>query len=80
MIGDLIRKMPLEEWRCRHRCVEALGHGDSVDRIAAGDTRRTREAASSATYVRMETFFDKKMAPGRRTRPAANLCGPVVSP
>jgi methionine sulfoxide reductase catalytic subunit len=65
-IDDLIRKMPLEERLYRHRCVEAWGMAIPWTGFPLARLVELAEPASSAKYVRMETFFDKTMASGQR--------------
>jgi sulfoxide reductase catalytic subunit YedY len=66
-IDDLIRKMPLEERLYRHRCVEAWGMAIPWTGFPLAKLVELAQPASSATYVRMETFLDKTMAPGQRS-------------
>jgi sulfoxide reductase catalytic subunit YedY len=66
-IDDLIRKMPLEERLYRHRCVEAWGMAIPWSGFPLAKLVELAQPSSAATYVRMETFLDKKMAPGQRT-------------
>jgi sulfoxide reductase catalytic subunit YedY len=65
-IDDLIRKMPLEERLYRHRCVEAWGMAIPWTGFPLARLVELAQPSSGATYVRMETFLDKKMAPGQR--------------
>jgi sulfoxide reductase catalytic subunit YedY len=63
-IDDLIRKMPLEERIYRHRCVEAWSFVVPWTGFQLSKLVELAKPMSSATYVRMETFNDPKMAPG----------------
>ena len=67
-IDDLIRKMPLEERLYRHRCVEAWGMAIPWTGFPLSKLVKLAAPTSSAKYVRMETFLDKDMASGQRTR------------
>ena len=67
-IDDLIRKMPLEERLYRHRCVEAWGMAIPWTGFPLSKLVELAQPASSAKYVRMETFLDKDMASGQRVR------------
>jgi sulfoxide reductase catalytic subunit YedY len=67
-IDDLIRKMPLEDRLYRHRCVEAWGMAIPWTGFPLSKLVKLAAPTSSAKYVRMETFLDKDMASGQRTR------------
>ena len=67
-IDDLIRKMPLEERLYRHRCVEAWGMAIPWTGFPLSRLVDFAKPASSAKYVRMETFLDPSTAPGQRQR------------
>ena len=65
-IDDLIRRMPIEERICRHRCVEAWS---MVIPWSGFPLRKLVEYArptTSAKYLRMETFHDPEIASGQR--------------
>jgi sulfoxide reductase catalytic subunit YedY len=63
-IDDLIRKIPLEERIYRHRCVEAWSFVVPWTGFQLSKLVELAKPTSAATYVRMETFNDPKMAPG----------------
>jgi sulfoxide reductase catalytic subunit YedY len=65
-IDDLIRKLTLEERTYRHRCVEAWGMAIAWAGFPFAKLVEFARPLGSAQYVRMETFLDKKMAPGQR--------------
>ena len=65
-IDDLIRKMPLEERLYRHRCVEAWSMAIPWSGFAFARLVKLAKPLASATYVRMETFLDAKVASGQR--------------
>jgi sulfoxide reductase catalytic subunit YedY len=65
-IDDLIRKMPLEERLYRHRCVEAWSMAVPWSGFPMAKLVELAKPLSSATYVRMETFLDKSIAPGQK--------------
>jgi len=65
-LDDLIRKMPLEERLYRHRCVEAWSMAIPWSGFPMAKLVEMAKPLSSAKYVRMETFFDKAMAPEQR--------------
>ena len=65
-IDDLIRKVGIEERLYRMRCVEAWSMTIPWSGFPMSQAGRTRQAAVSAKYVRMETFLDKSIAPGQR--------------
>jgi sulfoxide reductase catalytic subunit YedY len=62
-IDDLIRKMPLEERLYRHRCVEAWSFTVPWSGFPMKALLDIARPLGSATYVRMETFMDPKVAP-----------------
>jgi len=64
-IDDLLKAMPLEERLYRHRCVEAWGMAVPWTGFPMAALVKYAQPASSATYVRMETFMDPSMAPGQ---------------
>src|SRR5262249_31035288 len=65
-IDDLIGKMPLEDRLYGHRCVEAWGRAIPWTGFPLSKLVELAKPTSSATYVQMETFLDKAMAPGQR--------------
>jgi methionine sulfoxide reductase catalytic subunit len=65
-VDDLIRKMPIEERLYRHRCVEAWSMTIPWAGFPLSKLVEMAKPLSSATYLRMETFFDKAMAPEQR--------------
>jgi sulfoxide reductase catalytic subunit YedY len=65
-IDDLVRKIPLEERLYRHRCVEAWGMAIPWSGFPMAELVKLAQPLSSAKYVKMETFLDKKIAPGQR--------------
>lgn len=65
-IDDLIAAMPREERVYRFRCVEAWSMTIPWSGFSMKALVDYLKPLSSAKYVRMETFFDPKMAPGQR--------------
>jgi sulfoxide reductase catalytic subunit YedY len=65
-IDDLLKKVSLEERLYRHRCVEAWSMAIPWSGFPMAKLVDLARPLSSATYVRMETFFDKTMAPEQR--------------
>jgi len=65
-IDDLIRKMPLEERLYRLRCVEAWSMTIPWTGFPFAKLVELARPLSSATYVRMETFHNPKVAPAQR--------------
>jgi len=65
-IDDLIKKVTLEERLYRHRCVEAWSMAIPWSGFPMAKLVELAKPLSSAKYVRMETFFDKAMAPEQR--------------
>lgn len=65
-IDDLIAKMPLEERLYRHRCVEAWSMAIPWSGFPLARLVALAKPLSSATYLRMETFLDPKVASGQR--------------
>lgn len=65
-IDDLIRKVGVEERLYRHRCVEAWSMAVPWSGFPMAKLVDLARPLSSATYVRMETFLDKSIAPGQR--------------
>jgi methionine sulfoxide reductase catalytic subunit len=66
-IDSLIKAMGLEERLYRHRCVEAWSMAIPWTGFPLSKLVAFAKPLSSATYVRFETFLDKKMAPGQRS-------------
>ena len=66
-IDALIKAMGLEERLYRHRCVEAWSMAIPWTGFPLKTLIEFAKPLSSATYVRFETFLDKKMAPGQRS-------------
>ena len=66
-IDALIKAMGLEERLYRHRCVEAWSMAIPWTGFPLKKLVEFAKPLSSATYVRFETFLDKKMAPGQRS-------------
>ena len=64
-IDDLLKKMPLEERLYRHRCVEAWSIAVPWTGFAMSALLDLAKPLSSAKYVVMQTFLDKKVAPGQ---------------
>ena len=64
-IDDLLKKMPLEERLYRHRCVETWSMAVPWSGFPLKALVDLAKPASGAKYLRMETFLDKKMAPGQ---------------
>ncbi len=73
-IDSLIKAMGLEERLYRHRCVEAWSMAIPWTGFPLKKLVAFAKPLSSATYVRFETFLDKKMAPGQRSFIALALC------
>jgi sulfoxide reductase catalytic subunit YedY len=65
-IDDLIRKIGLEERTYRHRCVEAWSMAIAWTGFPFAKLLELARPLGSAKYVRMESFLDRKMAPGQR--------------
>jgi len=65
-IDDLLKKVTLEERLYRHRCVEAWSMAVPWSGFPMAKLVEMAQPLSSAKYVRMETFFDKAMAPEQR--------------
>ncbi len=65
-IDELLAKMPLEERLYRHRCVEAWAMAVPWSGFSFASLVKFAEPLGSATYVRMETFNDAKMASGQK--------------
>ena len=66
-LDALIKAMGLEERLYRHRCVEAWSMAIPWTGFPLKKLVAFAKPLSSATYVRFETFLDKKMAPGQRS-------------
>lgn len=65
-IDSLILKMGVEERIYRHRCVEAWSMTVPWSGFALSKLVDMARPLSGAKYLKMETFFDPKMAPGHR--------------
>jgi sulfoxide reductase catalytic subunit YedY len=65
-IDDLIKKVSLEERLYRHRCVEAWSMAIPWSGFPLAKLVEMAKPLASAKYLRMETFFDKTMAPEQR--------------
>ena len=65
-IDDLIRKIGLEERTYRHRCVEAWSMAIAWTGFPLAKLIMLARPLGNATYVRMETFQNPKIAPGQR--------------
>jgi sulfoxide reductase catalytic subunit YedY len=65
-VDDLIRQMPREERLYRHRCVEAWAMAIPWSGFPFAAFVKFASPLASATYVRMETFVDAKIASGQR--------------
>ena len=66
-IDALMKAMGLEERLYRHRCVEAWSMAIPWTGFPLKKLVAFARPLSSASYVRFETFLDKKMAPGQRS-------------
>ncbi len=66
-VDALIKAMGLEERLYRHRCVEAWSMAIPWTGFPLKKLVEFAKPLSSASYVRFETFLDKKMAPGQRS-------------
>ena len=65
-IDDLIARLPLEERLYRHRCVEAWSMAVPWTGFPVRALLDLARPLSSASYLRMETFQDPKVAPGQK--------------
>jgi methionine sulfoxide reductase catalytic subunit len=65
-IDTLLKAMPLEERLYRHRCVEAWAIAVPWTGFPLKALLDYAKPMSGAKYLVMETFQDKKMAPGQR--------------
>jgi len=65
-IDDLIMAMPREERLYRHRCVEAWSMTIPWSGFSLKALLDFAKPLSGAKYVRFETFYDPKMAPGQK--------------
>lgn len=65
-IDDLVRKIGVEERLYRFRCVEAWSMAIPWSGFQLSKLVELAKPLSSATYLRMETFYDPKMASGQR--------------
>jgi sulfoxide reductase catalytic subunit YedY len=65
-LDDLLKKVSLEERLYRHRCVEAWSMAIPWSGFPLAKLVALAQPLSSAKFLRMETFFDKTMAPEQR--------------
>jgi sulfoxide reductase catalytic subunit YedY len=65
-IDDLLKRVQLEERLYRHRCVEAWSMAVPWSGFPMKALVEIAEPLASATYVRMETFLNAKVAPGQK--------------
>jgi methionine sulfoxide reductase catalytic subunit len=65
-IDDLLKRVTLEERLYRHRCVEAWSMAVPWTGFPMKTLVDMAQPLSSATYVRMQTFQDPKVAPGQK--------------
>ncbi|HUC66480.1 MAG TPA: protein-methionine-sulfoxide reductase catalytic subunit MsrP [Stellaceae bacterium] len=65
-IDDLLKRVTLEERLYRHRCVEAWSMAVPWTGFPMKALVDMAQPLSSATYVRMQTFEDPKVAPGQK--------------
>jgi len=65
-IDDLLKKVSLEERLYRHRCVEAWSMAIPWSGFPMAKLVEIAQPLASATYVQMETFLDKSVAPEQR--------------
>ena len=65
-VDDLLRKMPLEERLYRLRCVEGWSMTIPWSGFQLSKLVEMAKPLSSATYLRMETFVNKEVAPEQR--------------
>ena len=65
-IDDLIARLPLEERLYRHRCVEAWSMAVPWTGFPVRALLDLARPLGSASYLRMETFQDPKVAPGQK--------------
>ena len=65
-IDDLIRKVGLEERTYRHRCVEAWSMAIAWTGFPLAKLVDLACPLGAAKFLRMESFLDRKMAPGQR--------------
>ncbi len=65
-IDDLIARLPLEERLYRHRCVEAWSMAVPWTGFPVRALLDLARPLGSASYLRMETFRDAKVAPGQK--------------
>ncbi|MBI4384580.1 MAG: protein-methionine-sulfoxide reductase catalytic subunit MsrP [Nitrospinae bacterium] len=67
-VGDLLRKMPLEDRIYRLRCVETWSAVIPWTGFPLKELVRILEPLSSARYVKFATFLDPNLAPGQKER------------
>ena len=65
-IDDLLKRVTLEERLYRHRCVEAWSMAVPWTGFPMKTLVDMAQPLSSASYVRMQTFQDPKVAPGQK--------------
>ena len=65
-IDDLIARLPLEERLYRHRCVEAWSMAVPWTGFPVRALLDLARPLGSASYLRLETFQDPKVAPGQK--------------
>ena len=65
-IDDLIKSMPLEERLYRHRCVETWSMTIPWTGFALKALVAAAKPTSAAKFIRFETFYNPKMAPGQK--------------
>ena len=65
-IDDLIARLPLEERLYRHRCVEAWSMAVPWTGFPVRALLDLARPLGSASYLRLETFHDAKVAPGQK--------------
>lgn len=65
-IDDLITRMPLEERLYRHRCVEAWSMTVPWTGFPLKLLVDLARPSSDAKYLRMETFYNPRVAPGQK--------------
>jgi sulfoxide reductase catalytic subunit YedY len=65
-IDDLLKRVQLEERLYRHRCVEAWSMAVPWTGFPLKALVDMAQPLAGATYLRMETFHDAKVAPGQK--------------
>jgi sulfoxide reductase catalytic subunit YedY len=66
-VNELIRRMSLEERIYRHRCVEAWSMTVPWTGFPLAKLVEMAKPTSGAKYLKMETFYDPKMASGQNS-------------